>query len=50
MLMPAALALLALQAARPRDPAVKAGKHRTPVCEHGAWTFAGSDTQRQASK
>ncbi len=31
-------------------PAVKAGKHRPPVCEHGAWTFAGSDAKRQAAK
>jgi transposase, IS5 family len=31
-------------------PAVKAGKHKPPVCEHGAWTFAGSDAKRQASK
>ena len=25
-------------------PAVKAGKHKPPQCEHGEWTFAGSDT------
>jgi hypothetical protein len=31
-------------------PAVKAGKHRPPTCEHGEWTFAGSDAKRQASK
>ncbi len=31
-------------------PAVKAGKHRPPVCEHGTWTFAGSDAKRQAAK
>jgi hypothetical protein len=31
-------------------PAVKAGKHLPPVCEHGTWTFAGSDTKRQAAK
>jgi Transposase DDE domain/Transposase domain (DUF772) len=31
-------------------PAVKAGKHRPPVCEHGEWTFAGSDAKRQAAK
>jgi hypothetical protein len=31
-------------------PAVKAGKHRLPTCEHGIWTFAGSDAKRQASK
>jgi DDE family transposase len=24
-------------------PAVKAGKHKPPECEHGEWTFAGSD-------
>jgi hypothetical protein len=26
-------------------PAVKAGKQRPPVCEHGQWTFAGSDAK-----
>ena len=31
-------------------PAVKAGKHRPPTCEHGTWTFAGSDAKRQAAK
>jgi hypothetical protein len=31
-------------------PAVKAGKHRLPVCEHGTWTFAGSDAKRRAAK
>jgi hypothetical protein len=31
-------------------PAVKAGKQRPPVCEHGEWTFAGADAKRQASK
>ena len=31
-------------------PAVKAGKAAPPKCEHGAWTFAGSDTRRGASK
>jgi hypothetical protein len=31
-------------------PAVKAGKHKPPSCEHGTWTFAGSDTKRGASK
>ena len=30
--------------------AVKVGKHRPPTCEHGEWTFAGSDVTRQASK
>jgi transposase, IS5 family len=31
-------------------PAVKAGKHHPPTCEHGEWTFAGSDAKRQAAK
>jgi hypothetical protein len=31
-------------------PFVKAGKHLPPECEHGAWTFAGSDAKRGASK
>jgi hypothetical protein len=31
-------------------PAVKAGKHQPPVCEHGEWTFAGSDAKRRAAK
>ena len=31
-------------------PAVKAGKHNPPSCEHGTWTFAGSDAKRGASK
>jgi hypothetical protein len=31
-------------------PAVKAGKHKPPVCEHGEWTFAGSDAKRRAAK
>jgi hypothetical protein len=29
---------------------VKAGKHRPPACDHGEWTFAGSDAKRQAAK
>ena len=29
---------------------VKRGDHRPPECEHGTWTFAGSDTKRGASK
>jgi hypothetical protein len=33
-----------------KTPAVKAGKHKPPVCEHSEWTFAGSDAKRQASK
>jgi len=31
-------------------PSVKAGKHRPPTCQHGEWTFAGSDRKRGASK
>jgi len=31
-------------------PTVKAGKHLPPVCDHGEWTFAGSDRKRGASK
>jgi hypothetical protein len=31
-------------------PAVKAGKAAPPECEHGSWTFAGSDAKRGASK
>jgi len=31
-------------------PAVKAGRHKPPVCDHGAWAFAGSDAKRQAAK
>ena len=30
--------------------AVKAGKHKPPSCEHGEWTFAGSDAKRGATK
>jgi hypothetical protein len=30
--------------------AVKRGDHRPPTCEHGTWTFAGSDPSRGASK
>lgn len=33
-----------------QTPAVKAGKHLPPTCEHGTWTFAGSDAKRGASK
>jgi len=29
---------------------VLAGEHRPPTCEHGTWTFAGSDVKRGASK
>jgi len=31
-------------------PAVKAGKHKPPACEHGTWAFAGADAKRGASK
>jgi len=31
-------------------PFVKAGKAAPPSCEHGVWTFAGSDTKRGAAK
>jgi hypothetical protein len=30
--------------------AVKAGNNPPPSCEHGIWTFAGSDAKRGASK
>ena len=30
--------------------AVKRGDHLPPECEHGRWTFAGSDRKRGASK
>ena len=33
-----------------QTPAVKAGKDKPPSCEHGTWTFAGSDARRGASK
>ncbi len=33
-----------------KTPAVKAGKHKPPTCDHGEWTFAGSDAKRGASK
>jgi Transposase DDE domain len=31
-------------------PGVKRGEHRAPTCEHGTWTFAGTDFKRQAAK
>ncbi len=31
-------------------PAVKAGNAAPPKCDHGEWTFAGSDARRGASK
>jgi Transposase DDE domain/Transposase domain (DUF772) len=33
-----------------QTPAVKAGKHKPPSCDHGEWVFAGSDAKRGASK
>ena len=33
-----------------KTPAVKAGKDKPPSCDHGEWTFAGSDAKRGASK
>lgn len=33
-----------------QTPAVKACKHKPPTCDHGEWTFAGSDPKRGASK
>jgi hypothetical protein len=33
-----------------RTPGVKRGDHLPPTCEHGTWTFAGSDRRRGASK
>jgi hypothetical protein len=31
-------------------PAVLKGEHKPPICEHGEWRFAGSDSERGASK
>ena len=33
-----------------KTPAVKQGKHLPPTCEHGTWTFAGADFQRNRTK
>jgi hypothetical protein len=33
-----------------QTPAVKAGRDKPPACDHGTWTFAGSDPKRGASK
>jgi hypothetical protein len=33
-----------------QTPAVKACKNKPPTCDHGEWTFAGSDAKRGASK
>jgi hypothetical protein len=29
---------------------VAQGKHKPPSCQHGVWTFAGSDAKRGAAK
>ena len=33
-----------------KTPGVLRGHHKPPTCEHGAWTFAGADYKRGASK
>jgi hypothetical protein len=33
-----------------KTTAVKRGEHGAPTCEHGRWTFAGSDFKRNAAK
>jgi hypothetical protein len=33
-----------------KTTAVQRGEHKPPKCEHGTWTFAGSDAKRGASK
>ena len=33
-----------------QTPFVKRGDHLAPTCEHGTWTFAGSDSKRGASE
>lgn len=33
-----------------QTPAVVRGDHKPPCCEHGEWTFAGTDYKRQATK
>lgn len=33
-----------------QTPDVKRGDHRPPECQHGVWTFAGSDRKRGATK
>jgi len=33
-----------------KTPGVLKGDHKPPECEHGEWTFAGSDSKRGASK
>jgi hypothetical protein len=33
-----------------KTPAVVRGDHHAPTCEHGSWTFAGTDYKRKATK
>jgi hypothetical protein len=33
-----------------QTPAVKRGDHKPPCCDHGEWTFAGTDYKRKATK
>ena len=33
-----------------QTPGVKLGQHKPPMCEHGDWRFAGSDSKRGATK
>ncbi len=33
-----------------KTPAVIRGDHKPPSCEHGEWTFAGTDYKRKATK
>jgi len=33
-----------------KTPAVKKGSHKPPTCEHGTWTFAGTDFKRKLTK
>jgi hypothetical protein len=33
-----------------KTTAVVRGEHKPPTCEHGTWSFAGSDSKRGASK
>ena len=33
-----------------QTPRVKRGDDKPPTCDHGTWTFAGSDSKRGASK
>jgi hypothetical protein len=33
-----------------KTPDVKRGKHLPPTCDHGVWTFAGAEVDRQTTK